>query len=99
MDIDRTGWWFYCVLAAEEAIAFPEGLAGVEDAPVQVIEHAGMAAVVSEVPLADYDDDALREHLEDIRWVERTARAHQAVLEAVMADAPAVPVRLCTIYV
>ena len=40
----------------------------------------------------------LREHLEDLGWVERTARAHERVLEQVLRSAALVPLRLCTLY-
>jgi hypothetical protein len=57
-----------------------------------------LAALVSEVPLTDYDDDRIREHLNDLAWVERTARLHEAVLDAALANTTIVPLRLCTIY-
>jgi hypothetical protein len=60
--------------------------------------EGGLAALVSRVPLAEYDDDRLREHLEDIDWVERTARAHEGVLERALTHATIVPLRLCTLY-
>src|SRR5436190_16294431 len=48
--------------------------------------------------MPQYDDDRLREHLEDLGWVERTARAHEAVLERALSVATIVPLRLCTLY-
>src|SRR5213079_1344645 len=57
-----------------------------------------LAALVSRVPLADYDDEQLREHLNDIEWVERTARAHEVVLEQALEDCTIVPLRLCTLF-
>jgi hypothetical protein len=50
------------------------------------------------VPAAEYDDVRLREHLEDLEWVERTARRHEAVLEEALGHITIVPLRLCTIY-
>jgi hypothetical protein len=86
------------VLFAADAAAVPK-LQGVEaGSTVEVLAEGDLAALVSPVPLAEYDDDRLREHLEDIDWVERTARAHETVLERVLADATIVPLRLCTLY-
>jgi Gas vesicle synthesis protein GvpL/GvpF len=91
-------WWVYCVVAADDADHVPE-LEGVDAAgPVEFVTHGELAAVVSPVPLPDYGDERLREHLEDLGWVERVARAHERVLEATMTAATIVPLRLCTIY-
>ena len=46
-----------------------------------LIRHGDLAAVVSRVPLADFGEDQLREHLADMAWLERTARAHEQALE------------------
>ena len=88
--------WVYCVLDARDEV--PDELEGIEGAPVLRIVERDLAALVSLVPLADYDDERLRDHLNDIEWVERTARAHEDVLEQVLARATVVPLRLCTIY-
>ena len=76
----------------------PEGLTGVSGTPVRTVEHAGLAAVVSSVPLAEYGADALRDNLEDLVWLEQTARAHHAVVVAVAQAAATAPVRLTTIF-
>jgi hypothetical protein len=76
----------------------PEGLTGVSGTPVRTVEHAGLAAVVSSVPLAEYGADALRDNLEDLVWLEQTARAHHAVVVAVAQVAATAPVRLTTIF-
>jgi hypothetical protein len=92
-------WWTYCVLPAADGAAVAPELQGIEPGTtVEVVAEGDLAALVSRVPLAEYDDDRLREHLEDIEWVERTARAHEAVLERALADATIVPLRLCTLY-
>jgi hypothetical protein len=91
-------WWVYCVLRAQDA-GVAIGLEGIEPASeVLPVAEADLAALVSRVPLSDYDDARLREHLEDIEWLERTARGHEAVLEGAQARATIVPLRLCTIY-
>jgi hypothetical protein len=95
----ETGWWVYGVVAAADAPAVPRGLQGVEPSTaVELIEHDDLAALVSPVPLGEYGDERLREHLNDLSWVERTARAHEAALDAALERATVVPLRLCTIY-
>jgi hypothetical protein len=92
-------WWVYCVVPAAEAAHVPTDVPGVDpEGPIALLSRGELAAVVSRVPLAEYGDERLREHLEDLPWVERVARAHEEVLEAAMAATTIVPLRLCTIY-
>lgn len=95
----RQAWWAYCILGWDHDLVGLDELEGVEPGTsIRVVVEGSLAALVSPVPLPDYGDERLREHLEDIRWVERTARAHEAVLDAVLASTSIVPLRLCTLY-
>lgn len=90
--------WAYCVLSAADASALPD-IRGIEGGSVvECVIDDDLAVLVSEVPAADYDDERLREHLNDIDWVERTARAHEDVLEQALAVCTIVPLRLCTLF-
>jgi gas vesicle protein GvpL/GvpF len=90
--------WAYCVISAADVPALPD-IRGVERGSlVECVVDGNLAALVSEVPLADYDDEHLREHLNDIDWVERTARAHEDVLEQALEVCTIVPLRLCTLF-
>jgi hypothetical protein len=92
-------WWTYCVLSARDAGDALLELAGIEPgSTIEVVREGGLAALVSAVPAAEYDDERLREHLEDLEWVERTARRHESVLEAALEQVTIVPLGLCTIY-
>src|SRR5918999_1254159 len=73
-------------------------LTGVAGTDVRVVTQAGLRAYVSTVPLEQFDEDALRRNLEDLAWLEVTARAHHEVVEAVARTAPTAPVRLVTVY-
>jgi hypothetical protein len=75
-----------------------ERVAGVSGAPVRVIEEQGLAAVVSPVSLEEFGEDPLRRNLEDLAWLESTARAHHAVVDAAAAHAVTVPLGLATVY-
>ena len=85
--VDGSAWWVYCVIVAGDPAP----------ADVDVVTSGDLAALVKEVPLAEYNDDRLRQNLEDLAWVERVARAHEAVLESAMTLTTIVPLRLCTI--
>lgn len=76
----------------------PESLRGVGDVPVHLVADGDLAAVVSPVPAADFEEAPLRAHLEDMQWLERTARDHQQVVDAVAATACALPMRMATVY-
>lgn len=94
-----TAWWAYCVVNAQQAGELAAGLRGVDPgSPVEVVDEGELAVLASRVPLTEYGDERLREHLEDIAWLERTARAHEAVQEAVLRREALVPLRLCTIF-
>jgi Gas vesicle synthesis protein GvpL/GvpF len=63
-----------------------------------VVDEDGLGAIVSEVPLAEFSDDALRSNLEDVSWVAEKVGAHEKVLERAAREAPVVPLRFGTIY-
>lgn len=73
-------------------------LSGVAERPVRVVAHGALAALVSTVDLTEFDEPGLRRNLEHLGWLEATARAHHAVLDAVARNGPVVPLRLATIY-
>ena len=90
-------WWAYCIVAHPNAA--PLGAPGVErEREVELVQEGELVALVSAVPLSEYSDDRLREHLNDIEWVERVARAHERVLDQTLEEATILPLRLCTLY-
>jgi hypothetical protein len=94
---DDLGYYVYGVTTAEGAVA-PE-IVGVDPArPVATLVAGDLAALVGRVPLAEFNEERLREHLADITWVETVARRHEEVLEAAAAHGTVIPMRLCTIY-
>jgi hypothetical protein len=92
------GWYVYGVVAADVTELPPE-LRGVEAIhPVTAVQHGGLRAVTSQVPLAEFDEDELRDRLTDLDWVERTARAHEDVLDRLCDQTTVIPLRMCTVY-
>ena len=88
------GLWAYCITRASD----PPSIGGVHGSPVERIEADGLAVLVSRVPLAEFGEDALRRNLNDLDWLERVARDHEAVLERVLEAGTIVPLRICTIF-
>ncbi|WP_225835462.1 GvpL/GvpF family gas vesicle protein [Streptomyces sp. NK08204] len=74
------------------------GVRGVAGAPVTLVRSGPVAAAVSPVPLDEFSEEALRSGLEDVRWLEATARAHHLVIETLAAHTTVLPLRLATVY-
>jgi hypothetical protein len=92
----------YVYAVTDAATAGPPqdpAIPGVDGAPVRRIASGGLAAVVSSVDAARFSEEALRRSLEDLPWLEETARSHHAVVAAVAPAGPVAPVRLATVYV
>lgn len=89
-------WWIYGFVAGDHPL--PDGLVGVGGGVPVAIEAGRLAAVASAVPLDEYGEEPLREHLDDLDWLERMARTHETVLERMLRAGEVVPARACTIY-
>jgi len=89
--------WTYAVTERDRPACL-DGLEGVAGGPVRAVTAAGLTAIAGDVPAADFDAAALRRNLEDLGWLETTARAHHRVIEAVAGEGPVVPMRLATVY-
>ena len=95
------GFYLYCV-GEEETLA---PLFGVNmpppiepDTRFAVINSGGLSAVTSDVPLADYGEEALQERMADATWVAVRAMRHEQVVEHFARLASVVPLRFGTIY-
>jgi Gas vesicle synthesis protein GvpL/GvpF len=96
-DAADRGFYVYGIVGRQKpALA---GVMGVDAAsPVFVLDNDGLGAIVSEVPLDEFGDEALRSNLEEVSWVAAKVRAHEDVLERAAREAPVLPLRFGTIY-
>jgi hypothetical protein len=70
-------------------------LPGVEEAePVRVLEVAGLAALVSEVPVEPFESPSAAE----LSWLVPRALRHEGVLETMRASGPIFPVRFGSLF-
>jgi hypothetical protein len=97
-----TAWYVYGVVRAddpalEDAVGSARTTVGGRGSVV-LLGHAGLAAVTSEVDVAEFGDDVIAQHLNDRAWVEEKALAHEAVLERIASTTSVVPLRFGTIY-
>lgn len=89
--------WAYCVTGSQAPVG--ELPPAVDPAhPVERIACGDLVLYVSRVGLAEFGAEPLRTNLNDFAWLERVARAHEAVLEHALQATTIVPLRLCTIY-
>jgi hypothetical protein len=88
--------WAYGVVPARAALSVHAS--GVAGGAVQAVTDGELTLVVSQVPREQFDAESLRANLNDLDWLERVAREHEAVLDEVLADTSVVPLRLCTIF-
>src|SRR5258708_487724 len=91
------GVWVYAV--CDDMAAKDLGqLTGVGGELVRGISAHGLTAVAGDVPLAEFGESALRRNLEDVTWLEATARTHHHVIDVLGQRGPLVPMRLATVY-
>jgi hypothetical protein len=92
--------WAYCVARDDAALAG----AGVDAVGVhpgselEWVREGGLAVLCGPVPLAEFGEEPLRRNLNDLPWLERTARAHEAVIAGAFERSAVVPLRLCTLF-
>ncbi|NYF55600.1 GvpL/GvpF family gas vesicle protein [Micromonospora purpureochromogenes] len=91
------GAWLHGVVRDPDPAALA-AVPGMDGGPVRAVRAAGLAAVVSAAPLTEYGEEALRRNLEDLAWLERAARAHHAVVDALSRAGAVVPARLATVH-
>lgn len=88
-------WYVYGVVDAD--VEPPEGVPGV-GATVTTLREGSLGALVSHVPLDEFDEDSVRARLEDPAWLAEAAQAHEAVLAAALRSGAVVPFRLLTVF-
>ncbi|WP_207915600.1 GvpL/GvpF family gas vesicle protein [Micromonospora sp. 15K316] len=92
-----TGRWLHGVVREAE-LGLLSTLPGMTGEAVRPVRTEGLVAVVSTVPLAEYGEEALRRNLEHLGWLERAARAHHRVVDALARAGAVVPARLATVH-
>lgn len=97
-DVETVSYAYGIVRAAAGHEETPDRPRGVGGGPVRLITEGPVSALVETVAARDFDESALRRHLEDLAWLERVARAHHAVVDAAAGHCPVLPFRLATVF-
>ncbi len=94
-------YYVYCIAESAAAAQLPADSfpAAIEEgSKFEWIEAQNLAALVSRVSLATYNEESLAEHLTDATWTAIRAMRHETVVEYVAKRASVVPLRFGTIY-
>lgn len=91
-----TGRYLYAVTGSLDPGRVRDA-AGLRDQPLELVTLRDLVAVVSDVPLAEFDEQALKRNLENMEWLEEVARRHDEVVRDVARHGPTAPLRLATI--
>lgn len=90
------GWYVYGVISWSVEVPVTAGIE--EGRPTAFIPEGPIMAVASPVSLAVFDSEPLRRNMEDPRWLAEKVCQHEAVVEAMMARGPVLPMKFCTIF-
>jgi gas vesicle protein GvpL/GvpF len=95
--VSERGCWVYGITDRDpgQDLTWPPGVAG---CAVRTVPADGLTALVSDVDLAEFGEEALARNLEDLGWLEQVARAHHHVIESASQLLPLLPVSLATVY-
>ncbi len=95
--MEPNGIWVYAITERVDLTTLAP-IRGVGGRQVRTVAAARLSAVVEDVGLAEFGEEVLRRNLEDLDWLETTARAHHEVIDAAAQQGPVVPMRLATVY-
>jgi hypothetical protein len=99
MTAASTAWYVYGVVGLDAGGELARGVRGVgSGADVRIFEHGPLGAIVSEVALDEFGEDALPDRLNERAWLESKARAHEDVLQAFAGSTGVVPLRFGAIF-
>ena len=93
--------YVYCIAESSAAAQLPADslpAAIEEDSTLEWITVQNLAALVSRVSLATYNEESLAEHLTDATWTAIRAMRHETVVEYIAKRTSVVPLRFGTIY-
>jgi hypothetical protein len=71
-----------------------DGVAGVGDAPLALVDADGLVGVVADVARRDFIPPEVERT--DTTWLERAVRAHESVVERCLEPGPVLPMRFAT---
>ena len=94
------GTYVCCILESPDGQVMPESAPeGLENGHrLEFVSSAGLAAVVSAIPLSHYGEKAIEANLANAAWAATRAMRHERVVEFFASRGPLIPLRFGTIY-
>src|SRR5574340_392253 len=81
------GIYTYCL--TKTPLSYPSAIMGIDDEhEVCFVEQDSLYAIVSNVSLKEFNEDALDKKMTDLAWVARMAKKHEEIIEFVMTQIP-----------
>lgn len=91
------GYYVYGITRRIDGLPLAEK--GIDAAcPVYALPDGNIQAIVSEVSLAEFGEEALEANVQDLQWLAERVRAHESILEAILPHCTLIPMRFCTIF-
>lgn len=90
------GLYLYCFFNGPPSIPLKPGIDGVT--PTFTLSHRNLCALVSRVPLDEYNEETLNERVKDLKWLAPRVQRHEEIVRSVMGCCPVLPVRFGTLY-
>ena len=90
------GYYIFAITLSQYEYELPDAELA-DGFPLFVYGFGKIQAVLSEVPLDEYGEQALQLKLNDPSWFETTLRTHNSILGMIQKVASMVPMRICTI--
>jgi len=96
----RYGYYVYGIMGRINSLSLarlPEK--GIDPTyPVYALPDRAIQAIVSKVSLVEFGQEALETNLQDLKWLAAKVRAHENILEAILAHCTPIPMKFCTIF-
>lgn len=96
----EVGWYLYGFLpACADVVEGDLPTVGIDGCcPLSLLTEAGVKALTSPVPLAEFGAETFRQNLEDLTWLEEKVRLHELIVESALAQGPLLPLKFGTIF-
>ena len=90
------GYYVFAIALKHYELTLPD--VGIDpDFPIFVFPYGKTQAIISEIPLDIYGEEALQARLNDASWFEQTLKIHNLILGQIQSQSSMVPMRVCTI--